>query len=167
MEQSLNEGPKRDPEVQHRYETETVSATGLSYLSSSPRAYRNYKDKQEEETEAHFEIGKAIHMRVLEPEKFDETYYVMDVEAPGDGTNMRIFIDRYFWYITNEFAAEQAKELAYQDSGYKTKFETVWKNFEEKENYVAYWNALNESVGKIILTPKDELVIEYCYASIM
>jgi hypothetical protein len=167
LEKSQTEQQKRSPEIQERYDNETVSATGLSYLASSPKAYRNYKDKQDESTETHFEIGKAIHMRVLEPEKFDEHYYVMEAEAPGDGTNMRIFIDRYFHYTQNEFDPEMAKEMAYKESGYKTKFDTVWKNFEEKENYVAYWDALNDSAGKIILSPKDELVIENCFASIM
>lgn len=166
LESSTKEEPKRSQEAQELYDNWTVSASGLSEFARTPRAFRAYKEKADTENAAHFTLGTAVHCRLLEPETFDEKYYVMDVEAPGDGTNMRIFIDRYFWYTTNEFAEEQAKELAYQDSGYKTKFDTVWKNFEEKENYVAYWNALNDSVGKIILTPKDEFIIEEVVSSV-
>lgn len=162
---SQNEGPKRDPEVQHRYETETISASGLSEFSRSPRAYRAYKDKEKETSESYFELGKAIHCRILEPETFDDRYYLMDIEAPGG--YMGTLIDKYFYYINNDFAEELAKELAYKDSGYKTKAETVWKNFEEKEECIAYWNALNDSKGKSILTPKEEFIIENCVQSVL
>jgi hypothetical protein len=162
---SQNDGPKRDPEIQNRYETETISASGLSEFAKSPRAYRAYKDKEQESCESYFELGKAIHCKILEPEKFDDQYYLMDVEAPGGF--MGTLIDKYFWYLSNEFADEMARDLAYKDSGYKTKAETVWKNFEEKEECIAYWNALNESKGKVILTPKDEFVIENCVDSVL
>lgn len=155
---------KRTPEAQERYNNDTVSATGLSAFSRSPLAFREYKDKEDATESEALIIGKAVHCRLLEPDTYDDRYYVMDTEAPGG--NMGTFIDRYFWYVSNEFAPEMAKDLAYKDSGYKTKFETVWKNFEEKPECVAYWNALNEAKGKTILTSKDEFVIENCVESV-
>jgi len=60
---------------------EFISYSGLKNLKKSPAHYRQYKDEPlDVETDA-MAFGSAYHTYILEPEKFEQTYYVFDDDA--------------------------------------------------------------------------------------
>jgi exodeoxyribonuclease VIII len=60
---------------------EFISYSGLKNLKKSPAHYRQYKDEPADvETDA-MAFGSAYHMYILEPEKFEQEYYVFDDDA--------------------------------------------------------------------------------------
>lgn len=165
LESSQTELPKRSSESQQLYDEWTISASGLSAFTSSPLAFKAYKEKEDDSKEKHFELGTAIHCRVLEPDEFDERYYIMEAKAPSG--MMGTFVDRYHYYTTNDYDPGLAKEMAYKESGFKTKLETVWNKFETDAKTLYYWDALKNADGKIVLSEEDALTIENCAASVM
>ena len=57
---------------------EFISYSGLKNLKKSPAHYRQYKDEPlDVETDA-MAFGSAYHMYLLEPEKFEQRYYIFD-----------------------------------------------------------------------------------------
>ena len=60
---------------------EFISYSGLKNLKKSPAHYRQYKDEPlEVETDA-MAFGSAYHTYILEPEKFEQRYYIFDDDA--------------------------------------------------------------------------------------
>jgi len=60
---------------------EFISYSGLKNLKKSPAHYRQYKDEPlDVETDA-MAFGSAYHTFILEPEKFEQNYYVFDDDA--------------------------------------------------------------------------------------
>ena len=60
---------------------EFISYSGLKNLKRSPAHYRQYKDEPlDVETDA-MAFGSAYHTFILEPEKFEQNYYVFDDDA--------------------------------------------------------------------------------------
>lgn len=148
------------------YDTWTVSASGLSEFNRTPIAFKAYKEKQDDTTTAYFQLGTAIHCRVLEYDKFDERYYIVTGEKPSG--MMGTFIERLHHYnnVIN-MSKEQAMEVAYNEAGFKIKFEAVAKKFEENGALQDYFVELQESVGKIVLSQEDADLIEKCAQSVM
>lgn len=61
--------------------SEFLSQSGMKNLKKSPAHYRQYKDEPAEvETDA-MAFGSAYHMYILEPERFEQEYYVFDDDA--------------------------------------------------------------------------------------
>jgi exodeoxyribonuclease VIII len=60
---------------------EFISYSGLKNLKKSPAHYRQYKDEPADvETDA-MAFGSAYHMYILEPERFEQEYYIFDDDA--------------------------------------------------------------------------------------
>lgn len=152
-----------------RYSEETVSNSGLSALSVSPRTYRNYKDKVETETAAHFNLGSAIHCRILEPEEFDNRYHVANLTPPG-GMYAK-FIDVLYRTRCKDGEYEGlAKQSwitnAYTEAGFKWTVQKVWEKFNEDSDLIGYYKALLKTEDRILLNKADEAAMEACIQGI-
>lgn len=65
------------------YAQDGISHSSLSWFQESPLYYKKLKDKEiEQEEYSWFDTGKQIHMRLLEPEKFFESYTHLEFEVP-------------------------------------------------------------------------------------
>ena len=98
----------------------------LKHLVTSPHAFRYFRDVHKSEPTAAQSLGTAIHMRVLEPEKYGATYAVREKvdgrtkegkaynaqwEADNPG---KIAIDKETAYLIEECA-----DAVYCDKGYR------------------------------------------------
>lgn len=80
------------------YSEKRVSSSSLKWFEISPLFFRKMLDKEiEQETKRYFEIGKKIHMRILEPNEFDKNYIFLDYETPKS-ENQRQFCEDYITY---------------------------------------------------------------------
>jgi hypothetical protein len=155
-----------------KYKEYTISPSGLNAFRISPAAFIRYKEKLDKSEGKHFEIGTAFHCYLLQPELFNDNYVVSDT-PPMEGM-MGDFIRSFFELFSDaennnfeNWRKEVAYKLAYATSGFKTKIETVIKQFENEDDEekhrknMNYFNLLRDNKGKIILTSKDlELFLE-------
>ena len=101
-----------------------------------------------DEDTSYFRKGSAVDCLLTEPTEFDERYVLCTVESPGG--MMGEFIKTYIHFTkeaTNSkecsedtYTEEEIRQASYQDSGFKTKYETVIKKFEvpEIQEYVKF-----------------------------
>lgn len=158
-----------DLPLAQRYSEETISNSGLAALSVSPRAYRNYKDRVETETASYFNLGSAIHCKVLEPNEFDDRYIVSTIVAPG-GMYAK-FIDTLFRtrcrdgeYVGLQHAAWLTN--AHAEAGFKWPVEKVWDKFQEDKDLKGYYEALLKTEDKILLSTEDKKAMDACVEGI-
>ena len=69
-----------DVDIDIYHSEEGISSTGISLILDCPKryAYDKFEKPKDKESEAeHFKLGRALHMLVLEPQKFNSTFYQM------------------------------------------------------------------------------------------
>lgn len=77
------------------YQEKRVSSSSLKWFESSPLFFRKMLDKEiEQETKRYFEIGKKIHMRILEPNEYEKNYIYLEFDTPKS-ENQRKFCEEY------------------------------------------------------------------------
>jgi hypothetical protein len=156
--------------INERYANETVSASGLSALAENPMKYRNYKDKVDNTSTSFFDLGSAVHCKVLEPKEFDNRYMIMDIAAPSP---------MYEKYIKSLFNTRQQegevwtsmqeqswKINAHAESGFKWSSDKVWENFNSDPELKGYYEILLKTEGKVVLSKKDGYAIDACLKGI-
>ena len=130
-----------------------VSISGLNLLAKSPRAYKMYiENPRDEESEA-LRKGSALDCMLTEPDKLDDRFAVADKTPPGG--MMSDFIGAYLHLKNRDDLTEDTiRKAAYDDSGFKTKYETVIKKF-ETDDIQEYVKFVIDSQGKTILSPNE------------
>lgn len=144
------------------YSEKRVSSSSLKWFETSPLFFKKMLDKEiEQETKRYFEIGKKIHMKILEPNEFDKNYIFLDYETPKS-ENQRKFCEDYITYP----ARKSDDKLIY---AYKQNY-TADKLSEEKilekatelkkqlSKYITYLKKRSEV--KDVLTFSDNKLIE-------
>jgi hypothetical protein len=123
------------------YSEKRVSSSSIKWFESGPLFFRKMLDKEiEQETKRYFEIGKKIHMRILEQDEFNKNYIYLDYTTPKS-EQQRKFCEDYISYrsksknekllyayksnysadkLTEEKILEKAEELKGQLSKYIT-----------------------------------------------
>ena len=159
-------------ETNKRYETETVSHSGLSALQRGPKQYRGYKEREDTSSKG-MNLGSAIHCKVLEPSEFDNRYLIADVEIP-EGKNA-IFVKELFnTYNSNiEYTDEvhnQWIQNAWEKSGLKGTPAKAWDalkgSTDNAKKLQAYWDYLEECGDKFQLSFSDAEIMNNCKRSI-
>lgn len=71
------------PEQKDYYKIKAVSSHALSYFEESPLTFRKLLDEElEQEDKRYLDFGRQVHMRILEPKAFKESYTVLNYELP-------------------------------------------------------------------------------------
>lgn len=76
-------GIYKDVSIDLYHKEKGISSSGISLILDCPKRYwyEYLSGEVKKEKERFFEIGQALHMFVLEPEKFDDTFYLMKEEV--------------------------------------------------------------------------------------
>lgn len=80
------------------YSEKRVSSSSFKWFETSPLLFRKMLDKEiEQEEKRYFEIGKKIHMKILEPNEFDKNYIYLEYDKPKS-ENQQKFCEDYITY---------------------------------------------------------------------
>jgi len=144
------------------YRKKRVSSSSIKWFETSPLFFRKMLDKEiEQETKRYFEIGKKIHMKILEPNEFDKNYIYLDYDIPKS-ENQRKFCEDY---ITCRSKTTNEKLLFAYKSNYTsdkiTDEKVLDKATELKKQLSKYITYLKKrSSVKDVLTYTDNKLIE-------
>lgn len=126
----------------------TVSSTGLKEFIKFPRAFADYKNKEESlERKRHLDIGRVVDAYLTQGERFSDLYFVMDVKMPtGKGG---IFLNFLMSKAYNEDMIpnftiadidagitgplQPIIEEAYKAAEYSWTIDKVWEAFQKKD----------------------------------
>ncbi len=127
------------------------------------------REKIEDENSRAIKIGNAVHCLRLEPEEFDNKFFMSICSEPPTG-NMKKFVDSLYKHTianTNEEGGvlidfEDLAELAYAESGYKRdKLVTVLGNFKNKDPEMFYRERRAcGTTGKELICTEDKSISE-------
>jgi hypothetical protein len=71
------------PEEKDYFKIRGVSSHTLQYFEESPLSFKKKLDEElEEDDKKYLEFGKQVHMRILEPKRFKQSYTVLDYDTP-------------------------------------------------------------------------------------
>lgn len=133
------------------------------------KALRSDKPDRFYEEEEHFVLGNAFDCLVTTPEKFNDLYYISDLEKKPSDTLMsviqRAFALRqsdHFGDNNNNFLAAMDAEGWYVDKGIKRLEYKAWLD----ATNLLYWQELVESEGKQILTLSERSLLENMIGSL-
>ena len=159
--------------IEERYETETVSHSGLMALEKGPVSYRKYKEKEDTSTKG-MNLGSAIHCEILEPEEFQNRYMVSKYSIPS-GKNAT-FVEELYRTRPDSLASyidqytEEWVKNAWEVSELKGTPQKAWEAFtgdtDTATKLQCYWEYLEESEGKFKLDYSDVEIIAACKESI-
>lgn len=128
------------------YENLSISNSNLSVFNYDPSYFykvyitRELVDKRESDAML---LGSIIHCLLLEPEKFDERYFVSKVPSSEMPTGMML---EYIKTLAERNSDDDiTHEFAYQRSGYKISREKVLDNFNKVPGYKTYLEELKDS----------------------
>jgi hypothetical protein len=144
------------------YSEKRVSSSSLKWFEQSPLYFKKMLDKEiEQETKRYFEIGKKIHMKLLEPEEYDKNYIFLDYDIPKS-KNQRKFCEDYITYVSKK--NDEKLIYAYKNN-YKTEGQDDGKILDKAKDvkkklskYISYLKKRNDY--KDILTYSDNKQIE-------
>ena len=142
------------------------SSSSLKDFSMDKRKYyKKYflKEKVEEKENHAANMGRIVETMLMEPELFDEKFYMSVISSPPTGL-MLDFVEALYKY-TKEATDEDGKivkdfseiaEEAYKESGFKITLEAVIKKFSGSDAEV-YYNEIREvrSKGLTVVSSQD------------
>jgi hypothetical protein len=143
------------------YSEKRVSSSSLKWFEKSPLLYRKMLDKEIEYAKKRYlEIGKKIHMKLLEPNEFTKNYIYLDYEIPGT-ENQRQFAEDY---ITNRNKDKSIRLIESYKKNYsadKLSDEKILEKAEELQKklskYITYLKKRSEV--KDVVTSTDNKLI--------
>ena len=143
-------------------ENHKLSFSSLNLLDYSPVFYREHILNPKEEDTTFFRKGAAVDCMLTEPDKFKNRYAVSTLEVPGG--MMGEFIKTYIHFIIQKDLSKEyqkrkryedvVRKAAYDNSGFKIKYESVIKKFEAPE-IQEYVNFTLDNIDKTILSVEE------------
>jgi len=126
-----------------------LSHSSLSKLDYSPFQYKMHIISPQKENTSFFRKGAAFDTLLTEPNEFLNRYAV--AQTPPPSGMMGEFVRIYLYECAQNTEEQTARIIAYKDSGFKLKYESVIKKFEAPE-IQDYLKFLEETQGKTVLS---------------
>lgn len=144
------------------YSEKRVSSSSLKWFETSPLFFKKMLDKEiEQETKRYFEIGKKIHMKILEPNEFDKNYIFLDYDTPKS-ENQRQFCEDFITYRSKDNKSKLIYAYKNNYSADKLTEDKILEKAEELKKqlskYITYLKKRSEV--KDVLTFSDNKLIE-------
>lgn len=131
-----NPGVYADIDIEDYHKEEGISSTGVKLILDCPQRYLRYYEElrlaSDKKVDKSLEIGRAVHLLSLEPEKFDSSFYVLK-----ESVNLTTTVGKKIYKDAQEEA--NGRYIIRKEDNVVEMAESVRKN--------ALWNRLNH--GKI------------------
>jgi hypothetical protein len=149
------------------YKEKRVSSSSLKWFELSPLFYKKMLDKEiEQETKRYFELGKKIHMKLLEEAEFEKNYIYLDYEAPKSENGKKFCED----FASNQIKDKDEKLLICYKNNYSCDklsdqkiLEKANENATSYKKYIRYLQKRKEV--KDVLSNSDNTLINNLYQS--
>lgn len=106
-----------------------IRSSSLHWFDVSPKYFKAKIDNiLEEDKKSYFELGKKLHMFILEPEKFDELYVYLESDIPKS-TNQKLFCEKFVELEKQGLNLDDCLLQAYKEA-YIVKTKSDKKNIE-------------------------------------
>lgn len=126
------EGIYENVDINEYHAEDGISTSGINLLLDCPkRYYYEYHEREKEDKNDNYLIGRAVHMLILEPEKFDRYFFPMVEEV-----DLRTKAGKEA-YTLAQFQAQGREVLRFND------FENINK-IAETARYHPIWQELGE-----------------------
>ena len=160
------------------YDIPALSNSGMSALnpdqSGSPRRFKN-QTKNPNKYDLSLDRGSLLHLAILEPHKF----ITQEVDRPSGmmGDFCEIFHRSLLAYkadkvlrqlnsVITDLELEGIWRYAVLEAGYKTKAETIWKNFQEPGPQAYYAYLQTATPDKLPVTRETREILDACIHNI-
>ena len=123
------------------YDIKAVSASSLKWFEISPLYFKKMLDKEiEQAPQRFFEFGTQVHMKLLEPARFEQEYCTLEFRTPSSEQQKQFCID-YLMYpakkIEEKAVYAYKKNYVSKESDDKIKEKSV-KLKEQLHDYIQY-----------------------------
>lgn len=151
------------------YSKQAISNSSLGWFKVSPKYYKKRIDREiEDEKKSYLELGKQLHMAILEPNRFEKEFTHLEYETPAN-PKQKEFCEKF---VQNK-KRTTIKEKAYQvyksvyETGRKTD-KTIYKDssalYKKLKSYITYlkqsekykvvlptstWNLIQEQLSNL------------------
>lgn len=119
------------------YRETRVSSSSLKWFERSPWYFRKMLDEEIKQINLKwFELGRQVHMAILEPELFEQSYITMSYKTPTSA-NQKLFCENY---MINDYDKVEAYKFAYTTKGKSDKKieEDAEKVYNILDDYITY-----------------------------
>lgn len=158
--------------TEHEYrKLDRLSASDLrTFITDRKAFFKKHIEKKEEEEEYNrsFLIGDLVHNKLLEPDKFDDKFFMSVCQEPPTGLMLKFTeaLHKYTVMFTDEegnvtLEFEDIAREAYKEAGFKWTFPTVLEKF-MGSNAELYYQELREAktFKKKVVTIEDLNIAE-------
>ncbi len=138
------------------YQEQRVSSSSLKWFEQSPLYFKKMLEGEIKQIQLKwFDLGRQVHMAILEPELFEQSYITMSYKVPTSA-NQKQYCENY---MTNGYDKVEAYKFAYtiknrSDKKIEEDAEKVFKSLEDYINYLVkskdYRDILSESKWNLI-----------------
>ena len=129
-----------------------VSNSSLNILEKSPRMFKEFLDGTYEQAQTnYYDFGEAVHMYLLEPERYKKEVVVVDYTTPKS-SQQRSFIED-FVELKKKHTTKESMKLAFEKT-YKPNKAWEVKAKELINTYKPYIRYLKNKQNKLILDTK-------------
>jgi len=101
-----------------QYKTDLITNSALTWFQISPRYYqKKMLEQSQEDSTSYFELGSQIHMNILEPKLFSQSFAYVDYETPAN-KQQEGFCVSYLTYNSSQIDMDEDLKLtqAYKDN---------------------------------------------------
>ena len=155
MKQSLLSWIKEKRMNDYHKMTGYVSNSSLNVLENSPRRFKRFINGElVEEPTSYFTFGEAVHMYLLEPERFKKDVMVLEYTVPKT-SQQKGFIEKFVELRENKVKTKEALKQAFE-SYYKPNKNWEARATEIFNNFKPYIKYLKYVKNKLIISPKIE-----------
>lgn len=121
------------------YDIKAISASSLKWFEVSPLYFKKMLDKEiEQAPQRFFEFGTQVHMKILEPERFEKEFTCLDVTKPSSEQQTK-FCQDYLSYPSKKVADKALY-------AYKQNYKTTESDEKIKDKAVAMKEKLHDYI---------------------